>query len=163
MSVYCVTIGQREYQVQIAEGLPQLNGEAVSAHLISINGNGMHQLNRGNQSLEVFLSALPNGLYEAYMGGRRILARVDLAHRCQRRDVIAQGIGNLLAPMPGLIVEVLIQEGETVQAGQVIVVEESMKMQMQLRAPCTGRVEKIALRTGVQVEKGTLLVKIAEA
>jgi biotin carboxyl carrier protein len=65
--------------------------------------------------------------------------------------------------MPGLIVEVLTQEGETVQAGQVIVVEESMKMQMQLRAPCTGRVEKIALRTGVQVEKGTLLVKIAEA
>jgi biotin carboxyl carrier protein len=161
MSTYYVTIGQREYQVQIAEGLPKLNGEVVACHLTSLNGQGMHQLNRDNQSLEVYLSALPNGLYEAFVAGRRVVARVGPAHGNQRRGVAAPGLGNLLAPMPGLIVEVLTQEGETVQSGQVIVVEESMKMQMQLRAPCTGRVEKVALHTGVQVEKGALLVRIA--
>jgi len=47
-----------------------------------------------------------------------------------------------------------------VESGQVVMVEESMKMQMQLRAPVAGRVEKIAVKPGAQVEKGALLIKI---
>jgi biotin carboxyl carrier protein len=69
-------------------------------------------------------------------------------------------VSDLRAPMPGLIVETLVKEGDLVETGQIIVVEESMKMQMQLRAPLGGRVEKVAAQPGAQVEKGALLVKI---
>jgi biotin carboxyl carrier protein len=47
-----------------------------------------------------------------------------------------------------------------VEKGQVLVLLESMKMQMQMRAPIAGRVSKVAVQRGAQVEKSTLLVQI---
>ena len=161
MSTYCVSIGAHEYQVQITDQHPLVNGVPMPCHLVSLNGNGMHQLSRGTQSLEVYLSPLPNSHYEAFVGGRRIVARVDPAHRRQCRTAAQTEAGDLRAPMPGLVVEMLVKEGDLVESGQIIVVEESMKMQMQLRAPFAGRVEKIAAQPSTQVEKGALLVKIA--
>ncbi len=160
MSTYCVSIGQREYKVQITDTHPLLNGEPVPCDLVSINGNGMHQLSRGNRRLEVYLSSQPNGVYEAYVGGRRIVAHVDLPHRHANRPNQTIATGDLKAPMPGLVVEIPVREGDTVQNGQVILVEESMKMQMQLRAPFIGRVDKIVTAPGTQVDKGALLIKL---
>jgi biotin carboxyl carrier protein len=161
MSTYCVSIGEHEYQVQITEEHPLVNGESVPCDLVSLNGNGMHQLSRGTQSLDVYLSPLPNSHYEAYVAGRRIVARVDSAQRARHRSAAQPEAGDLRAPMPGLIVETLVKEGDLVESGQTIVVEESMKMQMQLRAPFAGRVERVAAKPGAQVEKGALLVKVA--
>ena len=162
MTAYCVSISGREYHVQITDTHLLVNGEAVPADLVSLNGNGMHQLHRENTRLEVYLTTLSKGLYEVFAEGRRIVARVDAGNRrrsnCQAADAQT---GDLCAPMPGLIVEVLAQPGDQVESGQIVMVEESMKMQMQLRAPATGRVERIAVRAGAQVEKGTLLIKVA--
>ncbi len=159
MSIYCVSIGRREYQVQITDTHTLLDGEPVPCDLTSLNDNGMHQLSRDNQSREVYLASRPSGVYEAYVAGRRIVARVDPANR--RRRPAAPGAGEIVAPMPGLIVEFLVREGDIVEAGQPVVVEESMKMQMQLRAESAGRVTRVIGRPGKQVEKGAVLVKIA--
>jgi biotin carboxyl carrier protein len=163
MPTYQVTIGQREYRVQIADGAPILNGEVIPCQLTSLNGNGMHQLSRGHQSVEIYLSTLSHGIIEAYVEGRRIVAQVGPAQRRPHRTVAAVDPGSLLAPMPGLIAEVLVQEGESVESGQVIAVEESMKMQMQLRAPCAGHISHIAARPGAQVDKGSLVLRIVPA
>ncbi len=162
MTAYCVSISGRQYHVQITDTHLLVNGEAVPADLVSLNGNGMHQLHRGNKGLEVYLNTLSKGLYEVFAEGRRIVAQVEAGNRrrpnCQDA---AAGADDLRAPMPGLIVEVLAQPGDQVESGQVVMVEESMKMQMQLRAPFAGRVEKIGVKPGAQVEKGALLMKIA--
>ena len=162
MTAYCVSISGREYHVQITDKHLLVNGEPVPADLVSINGNGMHQLHRENKRLEVYLNTLSKGLYEVFAEGRRIVARVDAGNRrrspCQAAEVKT---GDLSAPMPGLIVEVLAKPGDMVESGQIVMVEESMKMQMQLRAPASGRVEKIPVKPGAQVDKGALLVKIA--
>jgi biotin carboxyl carrier protein len=63
--------------------------------------------------------------------------------------------------MPGMIIHVLVAEGDLVEKGQAVVVMESMKMQMELRAPLAGRVERIMAQAHGQVDKGALLVKIA--
>jgi biotin carboxyl carrier protein len=162
MTAYCVSISGREYHVQITDTHLLVNGEPVPADLVSLNGNGMHQLHRDNKRLEVYLSMLSKGIYEAFAEGRRLVARVDAGQR-RRPNCLAADTktGDLRAPMPGLIVEVLAQPGDQVESGQVVMIEESMKMQMQLRAPFAGRVEKVAVKPGSQVEKGALLVKLA--
>jgi len=68
--------------------------------------------------------------------------------------------GELHAPMPGLVVEVLTAEGEEVEAGRPIVVIEAMKMQNALVAPVSGRVRSIPVAPGVAVETGQLLLAI---
>jgi len=57
-------------------------------------------------------------------------------------------------------VDVLVDEGQQVESGQPLIILESMKMQMQLRAPFPGQVCKVAVASKDQVEKGTLLVQI---
>ena len=68
--------------------------------------------------------------------------------------------GTVHAPMPGLVVEVLVQAGETVEAGRPVVVVEAMKMQNALAAPVSGRVRHVAVSAGAVVESGALLLSI---
>jgi 3-methylcrotonyl-CoA carboxylase alpha subunit len=69
--------------------------------------------------------------------------------------------GELHAPMPGLVVEVLVQKGDPVESGQPVVVVEAMKMQNALAAPVRGRVTAVAATKGATVDSGALLLTIA--
>jgi len=68
--------------------------------------------------------------------------------------------GDLTAPMPGTITQVLVQEGDEVVPGQALVIVEAMKMEHVIRAPRAGTVRAIRARPGDQIEGGTALVEI---
>jgi biotin carboxyl carrier protein len=71
------------------------------------------------------------------------------------------GPERIVAPMPGKIVRVLVQAGETVAARQPVVVIEAMKMENELRATRAGVAADIAIREGQSVEAGALLMVVA--
>lgn len=64
------------------------------------------------------------------------------------------------SPMPGLIVGVLVQAGETVSAGQKLLTLEAMKMETTLYAEQAGRVAEVLVKPGTQVEAGDLLLRL---
>jgi biotin carboxyl carrier protein len=61
------------------------------------------------------------------------------------------------APMPGKIVRVAVEPGQSVAAGEPLVVMEAMKMENEIRAPREGTVKEIAVRAGQAVETGAVL------
>ncbi|MDX6682702.1 MAG: acetyl-CoA/propionyl-CoA carboxylase, biotin carboxylase, biotin carboxyl carrier protein [Solirubrobacteraceae bacterium] len=67
---------------------------------------------------------------------------------------------SLSAPMPGSVLLVHAQAGDSVAAGDVLVVLESMKMELQVAAPAAGTVERVAVAAGDRVASGQLLVEI---
>lgn len=69
--------------------------------------------------------------------------------------------GSLKAPMPGSVVEVLVQVGQSVQAGQALLKLEAMKMEHILCAPAPGVVESLPYAAGDQVEVGVNLIGLA--
>jgi biotin carboxyl carrier protein len=69
----------------------------------------------------------------------------------------AQGPKKLLAPMPGKVVRVLIQEEQAVEAGQSVMVVEAMKMQNEIKSPKQGFVRKIVATEGTNVNAGDVL------
>ena len=71
-----------------------------------------------------------------------------------------QARGEVHAPMPGLVVDVMVAEGDRVEAGQPVVVVEAMKMQNALTAPLAGRVTTVRVSAGAAVETGALLLAI---
>ena len=64
------------------------------------------------------------------------------------------------APMPGLVLRVLVEPGQAVEAGQGVVVLEAMKMENELTAPASGTVAAVHAASGDAVAKGDLLVEI---
>ena len=64
------------------------------------------------------------------------------------------------SPMPGLIIDVPVKVGDTVAAGDVIVILEAMKMENEVTAPVGGTVTRVAVRQGDSVSSGDLLVMI---
>ncbi len=62
--------------------------------------------------------------------------------------------------MPGLIVRINVKPGDTVEAGQGVVVMEAMKMENELRATSAGTVKSVEVAPGAAVEKGALLVAL---
>ncbi|HMB69244.1 MAG TPA: biotin/lipoyl-containing protein, partial [bacterium] len=73
------------------------------------------------------------------------------------------GPTEVTAPMPGVVVDVRVAPGDTVQAGQAVVVVEAMKMQNELTAETDGTVESVAVKAGDAVDGGAVLVVVKPA
>jgi 3-methylcrotonyl-CoA carboxylase alpha subunit len=74
-----------------------------------------------------------------------------------------QSAGGLLAPMPGKIIAINASQGDGVEAGQVLLVMEAMKMEHSLVAPFSGQLIKLAYGLGDQVPDGALIAQIEKA
>ena len=71
------------------------------------------------------------------------------------------GLGRVTAPMPGAILEVLVQVGDRVQAGDTVVKLEAMKMENDLVAPIAGAVTEVRVSKGSNVAVGEVLVVLS--
>jgi biotin carboxyl carrier protein len=69
--------------------------------------------------------------------------------------------GDLLAPIPGLVLNVLVKEGDSVTAGQPVILLEAMKMESEIPSPSTGKIKAIHKHKGDSVQEGELLLEIA--
>ncbi|PTU73118.1 sodium-extruding oxaloacetate decarboxylase subunit alpha [Pseudomonas mangrovi] len=72
----------------------------------------------------------------------------------------ASGPGDVSTSMPGNIVDVLVKEGDTVKAGQAVLITEAMKMESEVQAPIAGTVKAVHVAKGDRVNPGDVLVEI---
>ncbi len=71
-----------------------------------------------------------------------------------------QKVNQIKAPMPGMVLNVLVNEGTAVKKGDVLLVLEAMKMENMLKSPSDGVVKKVAVQKGNAVEKNQLLIQL---
>jgi biotin carboxyl carrier protein len=100
-----------------------------------------------------WLVQLPHVSVTAFVDGRRY-------QRGSTGDAARPGEQRVLAPMPGRVVRILVQQGEDVTIRQGLVVVEAMKMENELGSPKAGKVKEIAVLEGTSVEAGRLLVVV---
>jgi biotin carboxyl carrier protein len=159
MSIYYVTIGKNEYQIEIDDSDYKINGEAVEATLTALKERGVYVLKKGLWKREFHVEAEGKGQYMLDSEGLHGVAKVEKSSPSQRQTA-TMGTGDLVSPMPCQVVSVSVHVGDPVEKGHLLLVVESMKMQMTLYAPCVGKVTQVNAQPGMLIAKGDTLVKI---
>ena len=162
MSRYVVSINGHEYSISLQDDQVLIDGQPVDVELLRLNDSGLYSLSRDQETFELHLHNQDPETLEVLAGGQRYVARVENPQRRLRKRPGMDQNDLVTAPMPGLVVEVLVEPGDLVEADQSVVVVESMKMQMQIRTPIAGRVAEVGAQFGQQVDKGAMLVRIEE-
>ena len=81
------------------------------------------------------------------------------------RPVVANNVNrskNVIAPIPGMIISILVKEGDAVIPGQELCSLEAMKMKNAIRSTHSGKIARIMVKTGDHVTQGQPLIEYAE-
>ena len=118
----------------------------------------------GGQSFEVHVTPSLDGKLKLQTGPHEFTAEVQDPRAWQGRRhgaVEAEGRQQIVAPMPGKVIRVLVGTGDEVEAGQGLVVVEAMKMQNEIRSPKKGKIERLQVKEGQAVNAGEVLCVVS--
>jgi biotin carboxyl carrier protein len=139
-----------------------LDGVALDADAVETSPNVFSILLDG-ESFEVRLAAANDGKLTLQTRHHEFVAEVidPRAWRGRRHGAVeVEGRQQVVAPMPGKVVRLLVKLGDKVEAGQGLLVVEAMKMQNEVRSPKTGTVERLLAKEGQPVNAGEVLAWI---
>jgi len=144
-----------------------LDGKELEAESAEISP-GVYSLLVDGRSYEAQVSQRPGDVpgsgnpYVVVVGLRRYLVELRDPRRWRRAgsSLDAEGPQEIIAPMPGKIVKVMVTTNQEVKRDEDLLVIEAMKMQNVLRAPRGGRVERIYVEEGRGVETGMRLLRL---
>jgi 3-methylcrotonyl-CoA carboxylase alpha subunit len=153
-----------ETQGRTVEARARLS-EAREPDAQATGGHGGDTGVTGGGRIDAVLSGRKLVATAVWQGARLTLLVDGRAHRLTLVDPLSAGAGDetrddrLVAPMPGKVVQVLVEPGAAVAAGQPLLVLEAMKMEHTLSAPTDGTVAAVRYAAGDLVEEGVELVE----
>ena len=161
--VYRALVGDRAFDVTIQDDQLIVDGEPTD-YTFEVLRDGYVSMIVDGKSVPVSVEPTGPDTVRVTIDGRRTEVEVK-----DERDLLVEEFGlgedaaaggKLRAPMPGLVLDVLVAEGDEVAADQGLLVLEAMKMENELKAPSGGIVRAVHAASGDAVDKEELLIEI---
>jgi biotin carboxyl carrier protein len=161
---FIAKLGEQSYTVEIEELGKSVYRVAVDGNEFLVDGKKTGRTNYSlivdNRSFEIEVDNKEDE-YRVLVDGRNY--HIHLAD--ERRMLVGgaqsglqfQGRQRVSVPLPGMVIAVLVSEGDTVEKGQGLVIVEAMKMENEVRSPIAGEVKEIKVKAGDAVEAGAVL------
>ncbi|MBN1956281.1 MAG: hypothetical protein JW900_14710 [Anaerolineae bacterium] len=165
---YQVVVEGRTFEIEIdAEGKVWVDRQPFDVDLEGIDGLPQYSLLVDHRSYETHVETEEAGECQVMVAGRTYQACLQSeptpsSEPARYPPPSPAGSDRVCAPLPGLLAEVRVVEGEAVGQGQVVAVLESMKMRLELRTSCAGAVQRVCAAPGVEVAQGELLLVIGQ-
>ncbi len=167
-STYRLTLGDQEHELEVEEQdgrfRVRLGDDWFPVELERVGETARYSLLLDRRPYDVFAVEGPNG-YHIVIGSRLFAITTPGLVRGRRaggpEEVEAttdSGEWVLTSPMAGVVQEVLVEPGDEVEAGQVVMVIEAMKMQNELHARRAGTVKAVYASAGQRVDQGAPLL-----
>ena len=163
---YIATVEDQEFVIEVnREGEVSVNGVVHTADMQTIGGSRLYSLIVDGRSYDIFIDeqdehyllVMQEGIFEVKVEDERTRRLAGL----QRAPLAPAGEIMIKAPMPGVGVDVPVTVGQVVEAGDRVVVLESMKMQNEFKAPRAGTVRTVRVKPGDRVDQNQILLTIA--
>ena len=162
---YFATVNGREFEVEIEGGQVRVDGEAVAVDLSQIGVPELYSILLNGYSYEVLVEEQRQE-YAVTLAGQQFHVQVE-DERSRRLNagrkgpLIPKGELVVKAPIPGLVVKVLVQAGDDIPEDHPLVILEAMKMENEIRSLRAGVVRSVDVSTGQRVEQGAALLVLA--
>jgi biotin carboxyl carrier protein len=162
---YTITINEKDsHKVLLKDGQITRDGNAFEADVLKISDNEFHII-RNNRSYNILITELKRGEKKmtVKVNGTKYNAVVkdrldDLLHSMGMDKALAQKVSEVKAPMPGLVLRVIVEGGQQIKKGDALVVLEAMKIENILKSPADAVVKKISVTKGDKVEKNQVMM-----
>lgn len=162
---YRTTVNGQTFEIDVQnDGRILVNGEERTVDFRRIT-ESLYSALIDNQSIEAYVERRDES-YQVIIRGDLYDVQVldERQQRLMRSSsgfAVAQGELTVRSPMPGLIVDVRVTEGQAVERGASLCVLESMKMENEIKAPRAGKIERIHIAKGDSVEQNRVLVTLS--
>lgn len=162
---YVTTTGDQEYLIEVMDSdTIKVDGKVRKVDFESLGDQPVFSLIIDGYSHEAYINP-GDGIWEIIYQG--ILYPVTVEDEREKRLRTAFG-GNpqdsseyyLKAPMPGLVISVLVEEGQFIEKDDVLIILESMKMQNELKSPRDGKISRMRVMEGDNVERRQTLLSV---
>src|SRR5262245_44465643 len=166
---YFVRLDGSTYEITVDGDSVLVDGRPARAHLEMVHGTPVcHLVLDGRSHTFAIAASGSGGKWILVDRGEQVEVEVLDERTRHIQGLVGSGKaqsggGAVKAPMPGLVVKVLVEPGATVTAGQGLVVLEAMKMENEIKATAPGLVESVSVKPGQAVDKGAALVVLKQA
>lgn len=150
-----IDLEERDGRIEARVGARHYELEVISSE------TGVYTFLAGDRVYEARVWAPERSSLSVTIGGHLFSTSViDRKHRRSTVQHSIEGRQNLVAPMPGKVVRVLVAAGDEVTLGQGVVVVEAMKMQNEIKSPKAGRVLEVRVTEGATVDANQVLAVV---
>jgi biotin carboxyl carrier protein len=156
--------GDTELEVDPRTASPTVNGKTVSANWIRTGQSRYHMI-AGDRSFTVEIEKTDERNALVIVNGVKhevsVTTELDALLHNLGMDKVASGkVNTVKAPMPGLVLRIIAEEGSPVTKGDPLLVLEAMKMENVIKAAADGMVKKVLVTTRMAVEKNQVLLEL---
>lgn len=164
---YTVTVGGETFKVEIGQGARVwVDHRPYDVDLQHVADPDQYSLLIDHRSYEIHVERMEKEGYQVVVAGHPYHARLRRGRRSKRSGSSEATVQEdaseteVCAPLAGLLVEMCVAEGERVDERDVVAVLDSMKMNLELRAPESGVVRVLRAAAGQEVAQGQVLAII---
>lgn len=156
---------KEQFELKIADKKVELNGKEYVLDALKIEEGALHLIIEGrsyrirlmssDKETKTYSIAVNGKTYDVALSDEidQLLNRLGLSAHAGKK------MNEVKAPMPGLVLKIVGEKGQTVKKGDSLLVLEAMKMENVIKAPGEGVIKAIRVKPGDKVEKNTLLVE----
>lgn len=163
-----VKVNERyDFEVEVEQGVLKLDGAELAVDVADLSGGHLHMLYQNKSyKMEIVSEDKAEKTSVIKVNGRLYKVAIE-----DQYDLLLKQLGldikkgnkmqEIKAPMPGLVLNVIVEEGQEVCKGDNLLVLEAMKMENIIKSPSTGTVKKIRVNKGDKVEKNEILIQFS--
>ena len=163
--MYKAHINGKQFEISNDDGSFIVDGEALKwdvaeiadgyFHIIVNNKGYKAELVKADHAAKTFSFKVNGRIYSVTLKDKfdQLLEKMGMT------NTVSSKVNTIKAPMPGLIIDLKVKEGDVVKTGDTLIILEAMKMENSIKSPGDGTVRIVKAKKGESVEKGQVIIE----